>query len=104
MGELQLNSRGFDVFVRVRIDCLGLDGHGSFSTTGAARNVSAAPPQLQRWRGADACRRARLLLPPLPELALHLERGCNSHLRLAGAGMRVTKDAPHPREAKQRRE
>jgi hypothetical protein len=30
MGELQLNSRGFDMFVRIKIDCLGLDGNTSY--------------------------------------------------------------------------
>ena len=29
-GELQLNSRGFDVFVHIRIDCLRLDGNTAY--------------------------------------------------------------------------
>ena len=29
-GQLQLNSRGFDVFVHIRIDCLRLDGNTAY--------------------------------------------------------------------------
>ena len=55
-GELQLNSRGFDVFVHIKIDCLRLDGSTAYMSgriTHSSNLAEGVPGELNRWAVQD---------------------------------------------------
>ena len=55
-GELQLNSRGFDVFVHIKIDCLRIDGSTAYMSgriTHSSNLAEGVPGELNRWAVQD---------------------------------------------------
>ena len=55
-GEVQLNSRGFDVFVHIKIDCLRLDGSTAYMSgliTYSSNPAEGVPGELNRWAVQD---------------------------------------------------
>jgi hypothetical protein len=55
-GELQLNSRGFDVFVHIKINCLRLDGNTAYMSgliTHSSNSEEGVAGELNRWAVQD---------------------------------------------------
>jgi hypothetical protein len=55
-GELQLNSRGFDVFVHIKIDCLRLNGSIAYMSgliTHSSNPAEGVVGELNRWAVQD---------------------------------------------------
>jgi len=55
-GELQLNSRGFDVFVHIKIDCLRVEGNTAYMSgliTHSSNPEEGVVGELNRWAVQD---------------------------------------------------